>query len=56
MTQNLKFKVVTYLKGVVMSTDACYDWLEADNIAEERIQHPALCDEVRIINVEDTRE
>jgi hypothetical protein len=41
---------------MVMSTDYCYDWLEADEIAEDRMKHPALYDEVRIINVEDTRE
>ena len=35
-----------------MSTDWCYDWLEAEEIAEDRMKHTALYDEVRIINVQ----
>jgi hypothetical protein len=54
--KHLKFKVVSYRKGMVMSTDWCYDWLEADNIAEDRMKHPALYDEVRIINLEDKKD
>jgi hypothetical protein len=36
---------------MVMSTDWCHDWLEADSIAEDRMKHPNLYDEVRIIRI-----
>jgi hypothetical protein len=49
----LKFKVIAYRKGMIMSTDYCYDWYEADEIAEDRMKHPSLYDEVRIINVQE---
>jgi hypothetical protein len=54
MTTNLDhitFKVVSYRKGMVMSTDWCYTWLEADLLAEDRMKHPNLYDEVRIIRI-----
>lgn len=53
MTQlnSLRFKVVTYRKGMIMSTDWCVDWMEADAIAEDRMTHPNLYDEVRIIRI-----
>jgi hypothetical protein len=54
--KHLKFKVVSYRKGMVMSTDWCYDWLEADDIAEDRMKHPYLYDEVRIINVQEEKQ
>lgn len=54
--KNLKFKVVAYRKGTVMSTDYCYDWLEADDIAEDRMKHPTLYDEVRIINLQEEKQ
>ncbi len=54
MTTNLNrlaFKVVSYRKGMVMSTDWCATWLEADMLAEDRMKHPNLYDEVRIIRI-----
>ena len=48
---NLRFKVVSYRKGMIMSTDWCVDWLEADSVAEDRMKHPNLYDEVRIIRI-----
>lgn len=39
-----------------MSTDYCYDWCEADDLAEDRMNHPSLYDEVRIINIEDKKQ
>ena len=47
----LAFKVVSYRKGMVMSTDWCSTWLEADMLAEDRMKHPNLYDEVRIIRI-----
>jgi hypothetical protein len=49
----VRYKVITYRKGMVMSTDWCYDWLEAEEIAADRMAHPALYDEVRILNVQE---
>lgn len=54
--KHLKFKVVSYRKGMIMSTDYCYDWLEADDIAEDRMKHLSLYDEVRIINVQEEKQ
>lgn len=54
MTTNLNqlaFKVVAYRKDMVMSTDWCSTWLEADMLAEDRMKHPNLYDEVRIIRI-----
>jgi hypothetical protein len=47
----ISFKVVSYRKGMVMSTDWCDTWLEADMLAEDRMKHPNLYDEVRIIRI-----
>lgn len=54
--RNLKYKVVSYRKGMVMSTDWCCDWLEAEEVAEDRMKHPNLYDEVRIINIGENEE
>ena len=49
--KHLKFKVLSYRKGMIMCTDYCVDWMEADAIAEDRMSHPNLYDEVRIIRI-----
>ena len=51
-----KFKVVAYRQGLIMSTEHCDNWLEADQVAEEMIQRGTLYDEVRIIRIDNKGE
>jgi hypothetical protein len=51
-----QFKVVAYRQGLVMSTEHCDNWLEADQAAEEMLQRGTLYDEVRIIRIENKGE
>jgi hypothetical protein len=47
----IQFKVVAYRKGMIMSTEHCENWLEADTVAEEMLSRGSLYDEVRIIRI-----
>lgn len=47
----IQFKVVAYRQGLVMSTEHCENWLEADQAAEEMLSRGSLYDEVRIIRI-----
>jgi putative SOS response-associated peptidase YedK len=51
-----QYKVVAYRQGLVMSTEHCDNWLEADQAAEEMLQRGTLYDEVRIIRIENKGE
>jgi hypothetical protein len=46
-----QFKVVAYRQGLIMSTEHCDNWLEADQVAEEMLSRGSLYDEVRIIRI-----
>lgn len=45
------YKVVAYRSGMQMTSEYCYDWLEADQKAED-MMNCALYDEVRIVKLE----
>jgi hypothetical protein len=47
----IQFKVVAYRQGLVMSTEHCENWLEADVAAEEMMNRGSLYDEVRITRI-----
>jgi hypothetical protein len=51
-----QFKVVAYRQGLVMSTEHCDNWLEADQVAEEMLKRGTLYDEVRIIRIDNKGE
>jgi hypothetical protein len=48
----MKFKVVAYRQGLIMSTEHCDNWLEADQVAENMLRLGTLYDEVRIIKLD----
>ena len=48
----IQFKVVAYRQGLVMSTEHCDNWLEADQVAENMLRLGTLYDEVRIIKLD----
>jgi hypothetical protein len=47
----IQFKVVAYRQGLVMSTEHCENWLEADQVAEDMLSRGSLYDEVRITRI-----
>jgi len=51
-----QFKVVAYRQGLVMSTEHCDNWLEADQVAEDMLKRGTLYDEVRIIRIDNKGE
>jgi len=51
-----QFKVVAYRQGLVMSTEHCDNWLEADQVAEDMLKRGTLYDEVRIIRIDKDNE
>jgi len=48
----MKYKVVAYRQGLIMSTEHCDNWLEADQVAENMLRLGTLYDEVRIIKLD----
>lgn len=52
MAEPEHYNVVYYYKGIIVRTEWCYDWLEAETKISEAAKNSFRYDEIRMIKLE----
>lgn len=54
MPEPVHYNVIYYYKGLIVRTEWCYDWLEAETKISEAMKSGITYDELRMIKLENT--